>query len=500
MQTSFACGPSGKSKQNNTAVAIYHLSVKTVSRSAGRSATAAAAYRSGARITDERTGEVHDYTRKSGVESARLVLPVNAPEWAADRAALWNAAEEAETRKNSTVAREFEIALPAELSPQERERLAVDFAREVVDRHGCAADVAIHVPGNEGDNRNHHAHILVTTRRLTAEGFTEKTRELDDRKTGEVARWRERFADLQNERLRESGSSARVDHRSLAEQGIEREPSSHLGPAVAAMERRGIYTEVRQRIDSEIGDRLRKAKEAGDLAREVEQAGAQIISLSTDIERAKEVREEQRQAVQASLQRIDALTAGELGAYIEQLKPPDVRDLVNRDQETQEAHGQAAALERQYAKEAEAGRQARTDAQEWRKAHPLRAQMHDAGLIRSEHLTERERAAQQHGQRAQELAQKVQEARETSGQVQKRRWDELENGQAPARERLAILERLHQAKEAREAQDRTENAERKTPDRTNDSTSVEARLRAAKDAGEREREEPRQRPPSERMR
>ena len=97
-------------------MAIYHLSVKTVSRSAGRSATGAAAYRSGERIVDERTGEVHDYTRKGGVLFSEIVTPVDAPEWAFDRSALWNAAEQAETRKNSTVAREFIVALPAELS------------------------------------------------------------------------------------------------------------------------------------------------------------------------------------------------------------------------------------------------------------------------------------------------------------------------------------------------------------------------------------------------
>lgn len=155
-------------------MAIYHLSVKTVSRSAGRSATAAAAYRAGASITDQRTGEIHDYTRKGGVQSATLVVPADAAAWANDREALWNAAELSEKRKNSTVAREFEIALPGELSPAERKRLAVDFAGELVARHGCAADVAIHAPGKEGDNRNHHAHILLTTRRLTADGMGEK--------------------------------------------------------------------------------------------------------------------------------------------------------------------------------------------------------------------------------------------------------------------------------------------------------------------------------------
>ena len=177
-------------------MAIYHLSVKTISRSAGRSATAAAAYRAGVEITDKRTGEIHDYRRKGGVESAAVILPDNAPDWAHDRAQLWNAAEQAEKRKNSTVAREFEIALPAELSPAERELLAHDFTRELVARHGVAADVAIHAPGKEGDNRNHHAHILLTTRRLGPDGFGEKTRELDDQKTGKVlvTEWRQRFA------------------------------------------------------------------------------------------------------------------------------------------------------------------------------------------------------------------------------------------------------------------------------------------------------------------
>ncbi|WP_407605553.1 MobQ family relaxase, partial [Pseudomonas aeruginosa] len=144
-------------------MAIYHLSVKAVSRSAGRSATAAAAYRAGCEITDQRTGEVHDYTRKGGVESADIVLPDGAPDGATDRAALWNAAEAAERRKDACVAREFEVALPDELSPAERRRLAVDFAKEMANREGCAVDVAVHAPGKEGDSRNHHAHILRTT-------------------------------------------------------------------------------------------------------------------------------------------------------------------------------------------------------------------------------------------------------------------------------------------------------------------------------------------------
>jgi len=121
---------------------IYHLSVKTISRSSGRSATASAAYRAADVITDNRTGEHHDYSRKGGVVSAVLFLPKNSPDWATDRAALWNAAEASEKRKNSTVAREFEIALPSELSAASRQALAYRFAHELVKRHGCAADVA----------------------------------------------------------------------------------------------------------------------------------------------------------------------------------------------------------------------------------------------------------------------------------------------------------------------------------------------------------------------
>jgi hypothetical protein len=224
------------------AVAIFHLSVKTVSRSAGRSSTASAAYRAGVEITDSRTGEVHDYRRKSGIESAELFLPAGSPEWAKDRAELWNAAEKSETRKNSTVAREFEVALPAELSADQRRQLAHDFTKAIVKKYGFAADCAIHLPGKDGDSKNHHAHILCSTRKLTPEGFTTKTRELDDRATGaeQVVEVRELFATMTNAALERAGHTARVDHRSLIAQGIDdHEPSIHLGPAATAIERRG---------------------------------------------------------------------------------------------------------------------------------------------------------------------------------------------------------------------------------------------------------------------
>ena len=218
-------------------MASFHLAVKTIGRSAGRSATAAAAYRAGVEIADERTGIVHDYTRKQGIEHREIVAPADAPEWASDRAALWNAAELAETRKNSTVAREYEIALPAELSADERRTLTLDLAREISERHGVAVDVAIHAPGREGDQRNHHAHLLTTTRRIGAEGLGEKSRELDQKTSGEVDRWRGRWAEMQNAALERANVPERVDHRSHQRRGIEQEATVHMGPSVMAMER-----------------------------------------------------------------------------------------------------------------------------------------------------------------------------------------------------------------------------------------------------------------------
>jgi len=275
-------------------MAIFHLSVKAIGRAHGRSATAAAAYRAAARIEDERTGLVHEYTRKTGVVHREVIVPDGAPSWAQDRERLWNAAELAETRKNSTVAREFEVALPGELAAPERRRLACELAQEIAARHRCAVDVAIHAPGRGGDNRNHHAHLLLTTRRLEPTGFTEKTRELDDLKTGEVTRWRERWAALVNEHLEEHGHEARIDHRTLAAQGEVREPGFHKGPAVTAIERRGERTQVTERIGEDINERLKHAQELGRLERESKALARSIIDTTTELKAALADREAER--------------------------------------------------------------------------------------------------------------------------------------------------------------------------------------------------------------
>ena len=163
-------------------MAIFYLNVKPVSRSKGRSATGSAAYRCGVAIFCERRGELHDYTRRTGVVHSEILMPANAPGWANDRSKLWNAAEKSEKRKDSTVAREYVVALPKELTSIERRELVREFAHELIERHGVAVDLAIHAPGR-GDI-NDHAHVLTSTRRLGTAGFGEKSRELDAKETG----------------------------------------------------------------------------------------------------------------------------------------------------------------------------------------------------------------------------------------------------------------------------------------------------------------------------
>jgi hypothetical protein len=252
-----------------TTASWYHSTMKTISRSAGRSVVAAAAYRMGECLHDELHDIVHDYTRKSGVEAAFTVAPVDAPEWVHEPEALWNAAEQAEKRINSTVGREIELALPSLLSLADRQRIVERFAGELVDRYGVAVSVALHAPSREGDERNYHAHILFTTREVTPSGMGKKTRILDDRSTGrkEVIKLRELAANFINEALAAVNSDLRVDHRSFEERGIEREGTIHLGPKASGQERRGETTR------------------AGDYNRHVEQYNA-LLAERREVEAA----------------------------------------------------------------------------------------------------------------------------------------------------------------------------------------------------------------------
>ena len=200
-------------------MAIYHFRATMISRSAGRSATAAAAYRVGERIEDHRTGLTFDYRARGGVDHVETLAPSNAPAWVQDRAALWNAVEAAETRKNSQVAREIRVALPAELDHGQRVELVREFCQREFVARGMVADIALHAPGREGDDRNHHAHILLTTREIGPEGFGAKNR--DWNAVEMLEGWREAWARDSNRALERCGLDERIDHRTLEAQRIE---------------------------------------------------------------------------------------------------------------------------------------------------------------------------------------------------------------------------------------------------------------------------------------
>lgn len=267
-------------------MAIYHFSVQIISRSNGSSAVGSSAYRSGEKIEDERTGLIHDYTRKSGVEYTEILTPENAPEWASERSRLWNEVEKIEKSKNSQLSREINIALPKELSLKEQIKLTREFTKDTFVKKGMVADIAIH------DNKkgNPHAHIMLTVRPFNEQGewgakskkeyILNKDGEKIKLKSGEyksrkidtvdwnkkenLEKWREQWAKYANKSLERNGIEERIDHRSLKEQGLQRVPQIHVGPHASAMEKRGIESD-RGKLNKEIKE---TNKLIGDINRE----------------------------------------------------------------------------------------------------------------------------------------------------------------------------------------------------------------------------------------
>lgn len=252
--------------ERSVAIAIYHLSIKIVSRGKGKSAVAAAAYRAGEKITNEYDGIEHDYTRKGGVVHTEILRPDNAPAEYADRAVLWNAVEKIEKAKNSQLAREIEIALPTELTREQSITLVREYANQHFVSTGMCADICLHDTGGG----NPHAHIMLTMRPFTEEktwGTKQKKEYILDPQGNKIydpkkrqykcnsipstdwneqtkaEQWRQGWADLCNQYLEQNNSAERIDHRSYERQGIDQIPTVHLGVAASAMEKRGIKTE-----------------------------------------------------------------------------------------------------------------------------------------------------------------------------------------------------------------------------------------------------------------
>jgi MobA/MobL family len=241
-------------------VASFLCQVQTIQRAAGRSAVAAAAYRSGAALVDERLAMEFDFANKDGIEHAEIMAPEAAPTVLQDRERLWNAAEAAETRRDGVPARELLVALPHELDFEQRRELVRAFVQEHLVAKGMIADVAMHRPGKEGDQRNFHAHILVTTRRVGPKGFGLKDRSW--RTPEQVREWRAGWAKIQNEHLRRrlGPDAPQVSHLSLAERGVDRTPTVHMGPTATALERKNIASD-RGEQNRDVRARNRKVRE-----------------------------------------------------------------------------------------------------------------------------------------------------------------------------------------------------------------------------------------------
>lgn len=294
--------PSSPNERNGgDTIAIYHCSIKIVSRGKGKSAVAAAAYRSGEKLTNEWDGLTHDYTKKGGVVHSEILLPAHAPPAFSDRSTLWNSVELSEKSNNAQLAREVEIALPVELSREEQARLVREYCSSQFVSKGMIADFNLHDTGGG----NPHAHILLTMRPLDEKGAwlpkskkeyvldengekirlpsgRYKTRKVDlvdwnNRENAEV--WRRAWADLANEFLAQNNRPERIDHRSYERQGIDQIPTVHVGVSATQMEKKGIVTER--------GELNRNIKAANRILREIRRLVRGLKDWITELKERK---------------------------------------------------------------------------------------------------------------------------------------------------------------------------------------------------------------------
>lgn len=290
-------------------IAIYHCNIGIVSRGKGKSAVAAAAYRSGEKLTNEWDGMTHDYTRKGGVVHTEIMLPPHAPPSFSDRSTLWNSVELYEKAGNAQLAREIDAALPIELSREEQIRLVREYCSSQFVSRGMCVDYAIHDTGKG----NPHCHIMLTMRPLDERGAwavkSKKEYDLDENgerirlpggryKThkvdltgwndkGNALLWRKAWADLTNDFLERNGSPQRIDHRSNAERGIDEIPTVHMGVAACQMEKKGIATEK--------GELNRNIQKANRLIREIRAQVGKLKEWIADLFKARETAPEQPQ-------------------------------------------------------------------------------------------------------------------------------------------------------------------------------------------------------------
>lgn len=398
-------------------MAIYSASFRPpIARSAGRSATAAAAYRAGCVVVDTRTGEVHDYTKKRGVMHAEVILPGGGQ--APDRAEFWNSVEHHHRRKDAQVARELVVAIPCELPPYAQIELARAMGVTLAQEYGIAVDVCVHEPSRGGDDRNTHAHMLMTACRVSSDGTLGRKCELLDpihceRNGFETpADWvRPVWENLANEALARAGQDARIDHRSHAARGLTEVPGSHHGPTVTEILRRGGTSDVADRIAAEAAAIL--ARQVLDAQATAELLEAQAAQALADLEAELEIERVQalREAAEAAEREAQARAAQEAAE-----------------------RAAAAAEAAQRAAEAQAAEQAVQSAAEAAQAQARAAEQAAEREAQARAAAERLQAAQEADQAltAQEVAQRAVDAAERKRQALWPAYDAALAGQREA--------------------------------------------------------------------
>lgn len=401
-------------------MAIFHHSTQVIGRSSGRSSVAAAAYRLGVAMVDERTGQKHDFTRKAGVDSWHTLAPSNAPEWVNDPARLWNEVEAAEKRKDAQLCREVNIALPKELTPDQGKALALEYAREQWTQRGMVSQVAFH----DLDGNNPHCHVMLTMREIGPDGFGKKVREWNDHALATT--YREAWAQKANEALERYGHAARIDHRTLEAQGIDRAPTQHQGPKAAAMEQRGL-TPDRQRV-MPVPQAMDHAQAVAELKREREK-----LASAQEMEQAKAKAQQAAQDVKAVRYALDDAQA-EAKAQRASALAEESAARVYRD----------AAARRDYRQ-----REALAQVEGWRKAHPVLALFYEPSRVQGQRRKAEEAAKSRDEAKAQEKAKaaavaehwakakEMEQAAQTMAQA-------LEKAEAIAKSKAAEVERLRE--------------------------------------------------------
>jgi hypothetical protein len=476
-------------------MAVYFLRCQHLTRAKGARVTRAAAYRAGERIRDERTSEVDDHSDRLDVAYKEIAVPTafegrEDMSWTQDRSTLWNAAEHAGRRRNSRLAREWLVLLPPELTSRQRIQLVRTFAKELADRYRCAVDVCVHEPRAGADRRNHHAHLLMTTREVTPDGLGRRTSlELGGRERhllgiegssrDEYISIRERWAQIINEGLQHAGLSARVDHRSFKRQGIDREPTLTLPEKV-------FYAELRSGKPSAAGDEIRarhrervaaRLKGGDELAHVLERQSAALKERAIEDSKRRESRPKEirwgaltrEQRNEKRRERYLARRAIEKLDSVGEEKRREASRLNARARMQRNPEAVREAVRRWRKANAE---KVNSNQREYRKAHAQELAVKRREYRRAQ-AEEANRKGRDHGEKGAErsLSKSVSPSAEESAQ----RWKAYRDSHGPgptaeesARNWLAFRERQKQSGPSQSTEPRTRGRERQGPSAEDD--------------------------------